>query len=142
MNVTGKSEAIKHEENIMIKGIHHISMKCKNDAEYQKVRHFYAETLELSVFKECDNCTLFDTGAGMIEIFKDGKEDLEKGTIRHLAFSVDDADACAKKVKFAGYNVFVEPKDIQLGGDQLLKARIAFCKGPLGEEIEFFCQKW
>ncbi len=126
----------------MIKGIHHISMKCKNDEEYQKVKFFYTETLKLSVFKECDNCILFDTGAGMIEIFKDGKEDLEKGMIRHFAFTVDDTDACAEKVKSDGYEVFVEPKDIQIGGDPSLKARIAFCRGPLGEEIEFFCQKW
>lgn len=126
----------------MIKGIHHISMKCKNDEEYQKVKFFYTETLKLSVFKECDNCILFDTGAGMIEIFKDGKEDLEKGMIRHFAFTVDDTDACAEKVKSDGYEVFVEPKDIQIGGDPSLKARIAFCRGTLGEEIEFFCQKW
>lgn len=126
----------------MIKGIHHISMKCKNDEEYQKVKFFYTETLKLSVFKECDNCILFDTGAGMIEIFKDGKEDLEKGMIRHFAFTVDDTDACAEKVKSDGYEVFVEPKDIQIGGDPSLKARIAFCREPLGEEIEFFCQKW
>lgn len=142
MNATDKSEVIKRKEDIMIKGIHHISMKCKNDEEYQKVKFFYTETLKLSVFKECDNCILFDTGAGMIEIFKDGKEDLEKGMIRHFAFTVDDTDACAEKVKSDGYEVFVEPKDIQIGGDPSLKARIAFCRGPLGEEIEFFCQKW
>lgn len=142
MNVTDKLAAIKREENITIKGIHHISMKCKNDTEYQEVRYFYAEILKLSVFKECDKCILFDTGAGMVEIFRDGKEDLEKGTIRHFAFAVDDTDACAEKVKSAGYEVFVEPKDVQIGGDPSLKARIAFCKGPLGEEIEFFCQKW
>lgn len=126
----------------MIKGIHHISMKCKNDEEYQKVKFFYTETLGLLVFKECDNCILFDTGAGMIEIFKDGKDDLKKGTIRHSAFAVDDTDACAEKVKSDGYEVFVEPKDVQIGDDPSLKARIAFCSGPLGEEIEFFCQKW
>ena len=142
MNATDKSEVIKRKEDIMIKGIHHISMKCKNDEEYQKVKFFYTETLKLSVFKECDYCILFDTGAGMIEIFKDGKEDLEKGMIRHFAFTVDDTDACAEKVKSDGYEVFVEPKDIQIGGDPSLKARIAFCRGPLGEEIEFFCQKW
>lgn len=126
----------------MITGIHHISMKCRNDAEYQKVKFFYTELLKLTVIKECDTCILLDTGAGIVEIFRDGKEIPEQGVIRHYAFAVDDTDACAEMVRNAGYEVFVAPKDVQIGGDSAYPARIAFCRGPLGEEIEFFCQKW
>ncbi len=126
----------------MIRGIHHVSMKCRGDAEYRKVRDFYTEILKLSIIKECDICLLLDTGAGIVEIFRNGEEELKKGIIRHFAFSVEDTDACADAVKAAGYEVFVAPKDVQIGGDAAYPARVAFCRGPLGEEIEFFCQKW
>ncbi|MBR5513852.1 MAG: VOC family protein [Ruminococcus sp.] len=126
----------------MIKGIHHISMKCQNDEEYSKVRSFYAEILQLSVVKECDACILLDTGAGIVEIFRDGTEFPEKGVIRHFAFAVDDVQACVDAVEAAGYEVFIAPKTVNIGGDSSFPATIAFCYGPLGEEIEFFCQGW
>ncbi len=126
----------------MIKGIHHISMKCRNEEEYDKVRRFYTETLGLSVIKECDACILLDTGAGIVEIFRDGTEPLEKGVIRHFAFAVDDVHACVNAVEAVGYEVFIAPKTVQIGGDPAYPATIAFCYGPLGEEIEFFCQEW
>ncbi len=130
------------ERTTMINGIHHISMKCKNEEEYQKVRHFYTEILKLSVIKECEACILLDTGAGIVEIFRDGTEPLEKGVICHVAFAVDDVQACVNAVKAAGYEVFIAPKDVLIGGDCAFPATIAFCRGPLGEEIEFFCQGW
>ncbi len=126
----------------MIKGIHHISMKCQNEEEYQRTRHFYAEVLQLSVVKECDACILLDTGAGVVEVFRDGTESLPKGVIRHFAFAVEDVVACVNAVEEAGYEVFITPKTVQIGGDPAFPATIAFCRGPLGEEIEFFCQGW
>lgn len=41
-------------------------------------------------------------------------------------------------VRAAGYEVFVEPKDIEIASEIPFPARIAFCRGPVGEEIEFF----
>lgn len=132
----------RKENETMIKGIHHISMKCQNEEEYRKVRRFYAETLQLPVIKECEACILLDTGAGIVEIFRDGTESLEKGVIRHFAFAVDDVQTCVNAVESAGYEVFIAPKTVQIGGDPAFPATIAFCYGPLGEEIEFFCQGW
>lgn len=126
----------------MIKGIHHISMKCRNEEEYRKTRSFYTEILKLPVVKECDACLLLDTGAGLIEIFRDGTERLPKGVIRHFAFAAEDVAACVEAVRAAGYEVFIAPKKVEIGGDPLYPATIAFCYGPLGEEIEFFCQQW
>lgn len=126
----------------MIKGIHHISMKCQNEDEYKRVRSFYVDTLKLSVIKECDACILLDTGCGIVEIFRDGTESLEKGVIRHFAFAVDDVQDYVDAVESAGYEVFITPKKVQIGGDSAYPATIAFCYGPLGEEIEFFCQRW
>lgn len=126
----------------MIKGIHHISMKCKNEEEYRKVRHFYKEVLQLSVIMECDFCILLGTGAGVVEIFSSGSDSHEKGIIRHFAFTVFDVQACVDAVEKAGYQVFIAPKKVHIGGDPSFPATIAFCRGPLGEEIEFFCQEW
>ncbi|MBQ3255797.1 MAG: DUF4298 domain-containing protein [Oscillospiraceae bacterium] len=132
----------RKEEVSMIKGIHHISMKTQNEEEYRKARHFYTETLGLAVIKECDACILLDTGAGVVEIFRNATEALPQGVIRHFAFTVDDVQACTDAVEAAGYEVFIRPKTVQIGGDPAFPASIAFCRGPLGEEIEFFSQGW
>ena len=84
---------------------------------------------------------MFDTGNGIVEIFNDGDGALDKGVIRHFAFATDDVDACVEAVKAAGYEVFIEPKDIEIASIPAFPARIAFCKGPLGEEIELFQEK-
>ena len=126
----------------MIQGLHHISMKTATDAEYQKVRAFYADLLKLRIIMECDACTLLDTGSGIIEIFRNGTGPASQGVIRHFAFAVGDVDACIEAVRAAGYPIHVEPKDVQIGGDPAFPARVGFCIGPLGEQVEFFCQKW
>ncbi len=126
----------------MIRGIHHISMKTRNDDEYAAARHFYAQLLGLPIVKECDACTLLDTGSGIVEIFRNGTEQMPQGVIRHFAFAVDDVDKAIELVRAAGFPITVEPKDVQIGGDAAFPARVGFCHGPLDEEIEFFCQKW
>lgn len=84
---------------------------------------------------------MLDTGNGIVEIFNDGDDAPGKGVIRHFAFATDDVDACVESVKAAGYEVFIEPKDIKIASTLAFPARIAFCKGPLGEEIELFEEK-
>jgi len=125
----------------LVKGIHHVSMKCCSEEEYRKTVAFYRDILGLAVAREWQEGIMLDTGAGIIEIFNNGEEPLEKGTIRHFAFATDDVDACVGAVAAAGYEVFIAPKDIVISSQPSYPARIAFCKGPLGEEIEFFCTK-
>ena len=122
----------------LVKGIHHVSMKCCDEKEYTKTVLFYRDVLGLKVARTWNTGIMFETGTGLIEIFNDGDRPLEKGNIRHFAFATDDVDACAKAVQEAGYEVFIEPKDITIASTPEYPARIAFCKGPLGEEIEFF----
>lgn len=124
-----------------IKGIHHVSMKCCNAAEYEKTIEFYKDVLGLNVAREWETGIMFETGAGLIEIFNNAESQLEKGMIRHFAFAVDDVDACVKAVIDAGYEVFMGPKDIAIPSTPEFPARMAFCYGPLGEEIEFFQEK-
>lgn len=126
----------------MITGIHHVSLRVHNEKEYDRVKNFYGNVLELSVVKEWNECILFDTGSGFIEVFKNGNDSPNHGAIRHFAFKTEDVDSLAEAVKNAGYEIFIEPKDVLVGGDSDFPARTAFCKGPLGEDIEFFHQKW
>lgn len=125
----------------LIKGIHHVSMKCCNEAEYEKTVTFYKDVLGLTVVRTWAAGIMLDTGAGLLELFKDGKSPMEKGVIQHFALATEDVDACVKAVKEAGYEVFTEPKEIEIPSTPVFPARIAFCYGPLGEEIEFFQER-
>lgn len=120
----------------LVKGLHHVSMKCEGKDEFEKTVQFYCELLGLKTVRSWENGVMLDTGNGFVEIFSDGTNRLDQGVIRHFAFEAENVDACAEAVSAAGYEVLIEPKDIVLDS---LPARIAFCRGPLGEEIEFFC---
>lgn len=48
----------------MIKGIHHISMKCGIAKELTNVRKFYVETLGLKIIREWAEGMMIDTGNG------------------------------------------------------------------------------
>ena len=122
----------------MITGIHHVSMKCGTEEELRKAKEFYLEILGLTVKREWPEGVMIDAGNCMIEIFSNGPGIREKGAIRHIAFGTDNADAVVQKVKGAGYEVFIEPNDIVIRSEPEFHARMAFCYGPLGEQIEFF----
>ncbi len=123
----------------MIKGIHHISMKCRPE-ELDKVKSFYMGVLGMSLCREWDGGVMFDTGNGLVEIFSNGTEDMQKGVINHVAFATDNVDEVAEKVTEAGYKVFVGPASVVIHSDPEFPLRMAFCNGPLGEEIEIFCE--
>lgn len=125
----------------LIQGIHHVAMKCCNETEYQKVIDFYKNVLELPVAREWETGIMFSAGDALLEIFNNGQTQLETGVIRHFALATNDVDACVDAVTAAGYEVFLGPKDIAILSTPEFPARIAFCYGPLGEEIEFFQEK-
>lgn len=125
----------------LIKGIHHVCLKCADEEEYKEVKHFYQDILELDIARTWKDGIMFDLGNAVIEVFAEGGEKAETGIIRHFALATEDVDACVEKLKAAGYEVFVEPKDIAIPSEPEYKARIAFGRGPLGEEIEFFQER-
>ena len=125
----------------MITGIHHISMKCGTGEEFRKAREFYLDVLGFTVVREWPEGIMIDTGNGFLEIFCNGKVIRNKGALRHIAFATDDTDGIAEKVRNAGYEVFIEPTDIMIRSEPEYPARMAFCHGPLGEEIEFFQER-
>ena len=124
----------------MIKGLHHISMKCMPEV-LPKVKDFYMSVLGMSISHEWADGIMFDTGNGLIEIFtnEDGEHCL--GVIRHFALLTDNVDDVVDKVKAAGYEVFKEPNDVVIPSTPEYPIRMAFCYGPLGEQIEFFCER-
>lgn len=84
---------------------------------------------------------MIDTGNGLLEIFTNGVGEHCLGAIRHMALLTDNVDAEIEKVKSAGYEVFVEPGDKVIASDPEYPIRMAFCYGPLGEQVEFFSER-
>ena len=125
----------------MIKGIHHISMKCNTEEEIKKVKEFYISLLGLKIVREWSDGFMIDTGSGYIEIFTNADGEHRLGSIRHFALLTDDVDSIAEKVENAGYELFVKPNDRVIKSDPEYPIRMAFCYGPLGEQIEFFCER-
>ncbi|MBR6186798.1 MAG: VOC family protein [Clostridia bacterium] len=125
----------------MITGIHHVSMKCAAREEFDRARAFYTRTLGMKIKREWPAGVMIDTGNGLIEIFCNGEGIREKGAVRHFALATDDVDECVRRVRQAGFRILVEPNDLTIDSTPPFHARMAFCLGPLGEQIEFFMEK-
>ena len=124
----------------MIKGIHHVSLTCTSEMQYQKTIEFYQTIIGMNILRQWPNGIMLQSENDIIEIFlKPEEKDLEQGAIRHFAFLTDNTDACIEKVREAGYTITVEPKDACIPPDYNI--RVAFCIGPVGEEIEFFQER-
>lgn len=131
--------------DLKIKGIHHVAIKAKGMQAFKKTVEFYVEILGLELLRQWereDGCgVMVDTGGGILEIFSNAECEPERGPLRHIALAVESPDKCIEKVREAGYKVTVEPKDITIPSFTPYNARIAFCIGAAGEEIEFFKEK-
>lgn len=131
--------------SIKINGIHHIALKAQGQEAFLKTVAFYRDILGLPVARswgEGENAAvMLDTGAGLLEIFANGDDAPGQGALRHMALAVEDTDACVAAVRAAGYEITRQPVDIVISSVPPCPARIAFCIGPVGEEIEFFQPK-
>ena len=125
-----------------INGVHHIALKAQGLENFRELVNFYHGILGLPIVREWGEGEgigiMLDTGAGLLEIFANAPDRLGSGALRHLAFDVENTDACLEAVRAAGYTVTMEPTDIVIASDPPYPARIAFCIGPVGEEVEFF----
>ena len=127
-------------------GIHHVAIKAKGYDAFQKMMHFYTELLGMPVVRTWgqgdESAAMLDTGDGaMMEVFANAPDELGMGALRHIAFACEDVDGMIERVREAGYTVTMKPKDIVIPSNPPYPARIAFCIGPVGEELEFFCEK-
>ena len=126
----------------LINGIHHVALKCTDGKQFEETLKFYGDILEMNIVRTWGEGSrsgaMLDTGAGLIEIFAERQVSDSTGSINHIGLATDDVDRCIEKVRTVGYKVTMEPKDIVIGSVPPYPARVAFCIGPVGEEIEFF----
>ncbi len=128
-----------------IYGIHHLAVRCRGVEQFEEAIKFYTEVLHFPLVRTWmsgDNrCAMVAVGDSLLELFSNGKGDYGTEPFPHLAFKTDDTDTCIETVRAAGYEITMEPTDIIIRSTPPYPARIAFCKGPAGEELEFFCEK-
>jgi glyoxylase I family protein len=129
----------------MITGIHHIALRCHGLEQYNRAVHFYCDLLGLKMYKQWgggDACScMLNTGAGCMEIFSNGTEDLPHGKLQHVAFATDNVDELVEKVRAEGFEITHEPADVVIPTAEGYPVRVAFCIGAAGEEVEFFTEK-
>ncbi len=132
-------------KNAKVSGIHHVAIKCRGIQEFEKTVSFYRDILGFSVLRSWGegerSAIMLESGSGLLEIFANAFENPSVAPIRHIALAAESTDACIEAVRKAGYKITVEPKDICIPSDPPCPARIAFCIGAAGEEIEFFESK-
>ena len=128
--------------SIKVTGIHHIALKAQGLEQFEKTVAFYRDLLGLPVARSWGEgvniAVMLSTGAGFIEIFANGTDAPGQGAVRHVALQVENTDDCIEAVRQAGYHIISEPTDVTIPSQPPYPVRIAFCHGPVGEEIEFF----
>ena len=123
-------------------GFHHVAIRAHDfDASVK----FYTEALgfkkKISWGEAERRAIMLDAGDGnYLEIFANGPEEpAPEGSIIHFALRTSDTDGAIERARAAGAEVTIEPKDVNIPSEpQVTPVRLAFCKGPDGEVIEFF----
>jgi glyoxylase I family protein len=124
-------------------GTHHIAVQAR---DWEASLKLYRDVLGMEIVAEFGSAErkiiLLDTGDGShMELFAPTASspapdsDSANDPLTHFALATSDTRSAIEHVRQAGYEVTVEPKDVDLGS---LKVTIAFFRGPSGESIEFF----
>lgn len=123
-------------------GFHHVAIRAHN---FEASVKFYTEAMgfqqKISWGEGKRRAIMLDTGDGnYLEIFANGTDEPKPvGSIIHFALRTSDCDAAIERARAAGAEVTVEPKDVEIPSEpHKTPVRIAFCKGPDDEIIEFF----
>ena len=123
-------------------GIHHVAVQAR---EWEASLRLYRDVLGMEPIAEFGSperkIVLLDIGDGShMELFAPTAESPAEGSespndpVTHFALAVEDARAATEHVRAAGYEVTMEPNDLQLDS---LHVTIAFFRGPSGESVEF-----
>ena len=130
--------------NDIIKGLkfHHIGLKCK---DLDKSIKFYSEVLGMkkyAAWREGDErIQMLSIGdGGIFELFAGGGDAYaDNGKWIHLAMEADNVDEAFEIAVKGGAEPLIYPKSVPLASEpERMTIRIAFVKGPDGEELEFF----
>lgn len=124
-------------------GCHHIAVQTR---DWEASLRLYRDVLGMPVVAQFGSperkIWLLDMGDGShIEVFQPKADTPAPGSVApndpvtHFALTATDTRAATEHVRAAGYQITVEPKDVDLGGMQVT---ISFFLGPNGESIEFF----
>jgi glyoxylase I family protein len=123
-------------------GFHHVAIRAH---DFDASVRFYTQALgfveTIRWGEGSKRAIMLDAGDGnYLEIFANAAPGPKpEGAILHFALRTTDADAAIERARAAGAEVTVEPKDLTLQSTPgPTPIRIAFCKGPDGEIIEFF----
>ncbi len=128
-------------DRAMTQGIHHVAIRS---ADFDASLSFYREVLgfpEVLAWGSGDGrAVMLDTGDGScVEIFAGGDgAPKSEASLLHFALRSSDVDAVIERVRAAGGEVTVPPKDVTIPSDPPRPVRLAFFKGPDGEVIELF----
>jgi glyoxylase I family protein len=128
---------------IEVCGTHHIAVQTR---DLEASLHFYRDVLGMNIVAESGlperKIILLDIGDGShVELFAPTADTptadspAPNDPIIHFALVTTNTRSAIEHVRQAGYEVTMEPKEIELVGR---KATIAFFKGPNGEMVEFF----
>ncbi len=123
-------------------GVHHIALQTRDwEASLRLYRDVLGMT-ELTRFTggEGQTILLLDAGDGCcLELFEPTAntptDSAANDPVIHIALATTDAHAATERVRRAGYEITVEPKEVTLGS---LEVTLSFFKGPNGEVLEFF----
>ena len=127
-------------------GVHHIALQTRDWEASLKLYRDVLGMTELTRFTGGDGQTvmLLDAGDGCcLELFEPTANTPTANTptgatndpVTHIALTTTDARAATERVREAGYEITVEPKEVTLG---TLEVTLSFFRGPNGEVLEFF----
>ncbi|MFW5787617.1 MAG: VOC family protein [Halanaerobiales bacterium] len=124
-----------------INGFHHLALKAD---DYEQTIEFYVQGLNFDIDLEWEmddgkRAAMVNTGnENYLEIFEGREKEIQNGAYLHLAFSTSDCEQALTKAQNAGAEITQQPQELEIPSEPVKKVKIAFCKGPDGEIIEFF----
>lgn len=124
-----------------VKGFHHIAIRVK---DFDAAVRFYQEGLglkeRLAWGEGTGRAMLLDAGNGnCVEVFANATDPPAAGNIVHIAFRTDNCDAALQRAASAGAVIVTPSKTVLIPAKSgPTPVRVAFCRAPGGEVIEFF----